>query len=106
MDFWSSNAFDGSRFEWTHVAPGFVQLSFSSLVPTIQVPEVPWAASQELYEPRLNTTIGAGQAVLVAVERCCEFAIVWSEGSAVNRLSRSRAARRWRLRRSSTPRPT
>ena len=61
MDFWSSNAFDGSRFEWTHVAPAFIEMSFASVLSA--QPEhnnVSWSAVQDLYEPVLNTTLAAG----------------------------------------------
>ena len=60
MDFWSSNAFDGSRFEWTHVAPAYVELSFASVLAARGGHS--WAAVQELYEPMLNTTLAAGTA--------------------------------------------
>ena len=82
MDFWTSNAFDGSRHEWTHVAPAFVELSFESIValrdatetansmststpaPTPPHP-ISWSATQALYEPMLNTTIAGGTAAEV-----------------------------------------
>ena len=62
MDFWSSNAFDGSRFEWTHVAPAYLELSFASVlaVQPAKGYNHSWSALQELYEPMLNTTIAAG----------------------------------------------
>jgi hypothetical protein len=56
MDFWSSTAFDGSRHEWTHVAPGFVELSLGGGGSNSWA-GASWAATQELYEPRLNTTM-------------------------------------------------
>ena len=60
MDFWSSNAFDGSRFEWTHVAPAFIEMSFASVLAAQPKHNVSWSAVQELYEPMLNTTLAAG----------------------------------------------
>eukprot|EP01052_Picozoa_sp_SAG31_P044725 SAG31_NODE_7901_length_1569_cov_3.002398_2_plen_223_part_00 len=59
----SNNAFDGHRFEWTHVAPAFVQLSFASVL--AQNGNHNWTATQELYEPMLNTTLAAGTAAEV-----------------------------------------
>jgi hypothetical protein len=63
MDFWSSNAFDGSRYEWTHVAPAFIELSFASVL--AQKGNSTWSATQGLYEPMLNTTLVAGTAAEV-----------------------------------------
>ena len=63
MDFWSANAFDGSRYEWTHVAPAFIELSFASVL--AQAGNHTWSATQELYEPSLNTTLAAGTAAEV-----------------------------------------
>ena len=60
MDFWTSNAFDGSRFEWTHVAPAFIEMSFASVLATQPEHNASWSAVQELYEPVLNTTLAAG----------------------------------------------
>ena len=63
MDFWSANAFDGSRYEWTHVAPAFIELSFASVL--AQAGNHTWSATQELYKPSLNTTLAAGTAAEV-----------------------------------------
>ena len=40
-----------------HVAPAYVELSFASV---LAAPAHTWAATQELYEPMLNTTLAAG----------------------------------------------
>jgi hypothetical protein len=91
MDFWTSNAFDGSRHEWTHVAPAYVQLSFASILDlgraTPWVGEglrdrdsihninsnnsssstaFRWSATQTLYEPMLNTTMAGGTSAEVS----------------------------------------